>query len=92
MVIQATNQKAKHPTAAFGFDRREKKNIPIGVLNTFYIHISIKRDRDSFESGNYLELPVVIAAAATDFPPLSRFTVLHFTVRENSGRQVTRHS
>jgi hypothetical protein len=25
MVIQATNQKAKHPTAAFGFDRKEKK-------------------------------------------------------------------
>ena len=25
MVIQATNQKAKHPTAAFGFDGKEKK-------------------------------------------------------------------
>jgi len=26
MVIQATNQKAKHPAAAFGFDRKERKN------------------------------------------------------------------
>jgi hypothetical protein len=25
MVIKATNQKAKHPAAAFGFDRKEKK-------------------------------------------------------------------
>jgi hypothetical protein len=25
MVIQATNQKAKHPTAAFAFDRKDKK-------------------------------------------------------------------
>jgi hypothetical protein len=39
-----------------------------------------------------MEQPVVIAAAVAKLSPLSRFIVLHFTIRENNGRQVTRHS
>lgn len=99
MVIQANNQKAKHPTAAFGLRQKGEKifQSAFWIHFTFiYVDTTWSRFVWKWKLHGAMELPVVIAvrttAAAANFPPLSRFTVLHFTVRENSGRQVTHHS
>jgi hypothetical protein len=65
---------------------RRKKYYNWRFQYILYSCIDILRDRDSFESGYGTKLPVAIAAAVAKLSPLSPFIVLHFTLRENSGR------
>jgi hypothetical protein len=92
MVMQATNQKAKHPTTAFGFDRKEKKYS--NRRSECILHSCVDKTWSRFVWKWKLHGATCCNNCSRNkLPPLlSRFTVLHFTVRENSGRQVTHHS